>query len=79
MAIRMTLQYTLAPLLFLIFNKFIYNHVGGVSFFILDYWGPTDYVSKIWLGLVQGQRFLFDDTPPFWAVSFCIFRRLGAY
>ena len=44
-AIHLTLPYTLATLLYLIFNKIIYNHVGGwLVFAFLEYWGPTDYV-----------------------------------
>ena len=49
----------------LIFNKIIYNHVGGLVFAFFNYWGPTDYVYKICLSLVQGPRFSFyDPTPP---------------
>ena len=55
-AIHLILPYTLAPLLYLIFNKLIYNHVGGLFFAILDYWGPSDYVYKIWLSLVQDKH-----------------------
>ena len=55
-AIHLTLPYTLAPLLCLIFNRIIYNHEGGLIFTFLDYWWSSEYVYKIWLSLVQEPR-----------------------
>ena len=63
----------------IIFNKLICNHIGGLVFAFLDCWGPSDYVYKIWLSLDRGIDFDFLlRPPPFWAVSFWIFRLLGA-
>ena len=63
MAIHLNLPYTLAPLLYLIFNNIIHNPVGGLVFTFLNYWGPSDYVYKIWLSLLKWHRFLFFDLP----------------
>ena len=37
---------------------------GRLVFAFLDFWGPTDYVYKIWLSLVQETRFSFFDPSP---------------
>ena len=39
----------------------------GLVFAYLDFWGPTDYVYKIWLSLVNGQDFHFLTPPPHFA------------
>ena len=36
------------------FTFFIPPHFGRLVFELLVFWGPTDYVYKIWLCLVQG-------------------------
>ena len=73
LATHTTLPYSLTPLLYLILNKIIYNHVGRLLFAFLDYWVCTDYVYKIWLSLVQGSR--ISPSPHFGrlVVAFLVF------
>ena len=40
------------------------RHFGRLVFTFLALYRPTDYVFKIWLSLLQGQKFTFFPPPP---------------